>query len=218
MQRGGDSLIFTAVHGLAAYSENLMLVFTFEFVIKLIVILIIFWDVTAFTLAQRYLLGDHWYILYFRTSMFFCTVALMSAMVVGRSESKYSANISAQAMWPWSRDYTNLYVVLWALVFRGIRIRKRSGFLFYRFKCMTRFQPCWEASNKELVSYCSTEMKFLSQFTGSFRLLVVKLMLKLGVERLWMIKSVHNGGNLKLEDQPLSGRHVTETQNFNWKM
>jgi hypothetical protein len=43
-------------------------------------------------------------------------------------------------------------------------------------------------------------------------------MLKLGVERLWMIKSVHNGGNLKLEDQPLSGRHVTETQNFNWKM
>jgi len=33
-----------------------------------------------------------------------------------------------------------------------------------------------------------------------------------------MIKLAHNGGNLNLKDQPLSGRPVTETHNFNWKM
>ena len=61
-------------------------------------------------------------------------------------------------------------------------------------------------------------MKLPSQFTGSFRLFVVKLLLTLNTGRLWMIKSVHNDGNLNLKYQPLSGRPVTETHNFNLKM
>lgn len=108
---------------------------------KLTVKLIIFRDVTAFSLKQRYLLGYHSrvYIIIFPYLHFFPTVTLMSVMAEGCSENNYSTKVSAQAMWPWSGNYPNFYVVPWVLAFRRLRLRKHSGFCFNRIKMRDSF-------------------------------------------------------------------------------
>jgi len=124
---------------------------------KLTVKLIIFWDVAAFSLEQRYLLGYHLYIFVFPYLHFFPTMTLMSVMAEGCSENDYSAKVSAQAMWPWSGNYPNFYVVPWVLVFHGIRLRKHSGFHFNPFKMHDSFSTVLRSVKQraviELLSY-----------------------------------------------------------------
>lgn len=63
---------FTPRPALATYSENLMSgILTFEFLVKLTAKLIIFWNVTAFSLEQRYILGYHLCIFIFPYLLFF---------------------------------------------------------------------------------------------------------------------------------------------------